>query len=339
MDETLRELRWVAEHGFVSVTPPLGVLDPTLPPLSDDHYEPFWAACVDLGLTLSAHSGYGRPQSDGSGTAASLARLKEIEAKSREQGDVKWDEKVRAVQWEAGDPIPPGEDLRLRMSPDVRCDQMPAESVHRKALVLPRRLMWQLMLGGVFDRHPGLKLVMTNARADWVPTTLGYLDQLFAEGRLPVRERPSEYWQRHCAVAPSSLRPCEVELRKETGVRQLLFATDYPHPEGTWPNTHEWLRACLSGVPEDEARLILGENALSFYPRVDGEKLRAVARRIGPWPADILGDFTVDPQLVAEFHKCSGFSQAAEQLDAPYLDNLLAQDIQLLSTSAVSGRS
>jgi len=32
--------------------------------------------------------------------------------------------------------------------------------------------MWQLMLGGVFDRHPNLKLMMTEVRADWIPATL-----------------------------------------------------------------------------------------------------------------------------------------------------------------------
>ena len=45
--------------------------------------------------------------------------------------------------------------------------------------VSPRRPLWQLMFGGVFDRQPDLKLVMTEVRADWLPATLRELDDLY----------------------------------------------------------------------------------------------------------------------------------------------------------------
>ena len=56
----------------------------------------------------------------------------------------------------------------------------------------PRRPMWQLMLGGVFDRHPDLKLVLTEVRADWIPATLRHLDAVYEQHRsdLPARRRP-----------------------------------------------------------------------------------------------------------------------------------------------------
>jgi energy-coupling factor transporter ATP-binding protein EcfA2 len=47
--------------------------------------------------------------------------------------------------------------------------------------------------------------------------------------------------------------------RRPRGVRR----PDYPHPEGTWPNTHDWIRDAFGDVPVDEARLILGENAIA----------------------------------------------------------------------------
>ena len=46
-----------------------------------------------------------------------------------------------------------------------------------------RRALWQLMLGGVFDRHPGLKVMMTEVRGDWIPATLRRLDALYEEHR------------------------------------------------------------------------------------------------------------------------------------------------------------
>ena len=57
-----------------------------------------------------------------------------------------------------------------------------------------RRPLWQLMLGGVFDRHPDLRLVMTEARADWTPATLRALDEVYLRDRAPSRRstrRPS----------------------------------------------------------------------------------------------------------------------------------------------------
>ncbi|MGD9797384.1 MAG: amidohydrolase family protein, partial [Acidimicrobiia bacterium] len=62
MDETLRELTWAADHGFVSVSLPGTTADPDLPPLHDRHFEPFFAACEDLGLVLSIHAGFGLRQ-------------------------------------------------------------------------------------------------------------------------------------------------------------------------------------------------------------------------------------------------------------------------------------
>jgi predicted TIM-barrel fold metal-dependent hydrolase len=322
MDETVRELRWVADHGFVSVTPPGSVADPKLPPFYDSYYDPFWAACAELGLTLTAHSGYGLPQSGKDIATAGL--LMKQAAAAREAAA----EQVAA----ASDPTQGDRPRVERMSPDVRFDQMPANSFTRLAYALPRRLLLQLMLGGVFDRYPTFKLVLTNARADWVPATIDYLDRRFDEGALPLRAMPSEYWRRHCAVAPASLRPSEVALREEIGVDQLLFAMDFPHPEGTWPNTRDWLRTTFTGVPEKDARLILGENALAFY-RLDREKLTEVAQRIGPTPDDVLGGHPVDPRVVQHFHDRSGFAQPPEHLDREFLDGYISEDTRGLATS------
>ena len=68
-----------------------------------------------------------------------------------------------------------------------------------------RRPLWQLMLGGVFDRHPDLRLMMTEVRADWVPDTLQRLDAVFEEhrGDVPARRKPSDYWQANCLAGLS----------------------------------------------------------------------------------------------------------------------------------------
>lgn len=62
------------------------------------------------------------------------------------------------------------------------------------------------------------------------------------------------------------------------------------HPEGTWPYTRQRMRAMFADVPDDEARLMLGDNAVRVYG-FDREKLMAVAQQIGP-RSDTLDDAT-----------------------------------------------
>jgi hypothetical protein len=187
--------------------------------------------------------------------------------------------------------------------------------------------MWQLMLGGVFDRHPNLRLAITEVRADWVPTTIAELDKQAAALATPLKHKPSEYFARHCAVTPSSIYRCEVELRHQIGVQQLLFGIDYPHYEGTWPNTPDWIRAAFAGVPEAEARAILGDNAIDFY-RLDRARLEALAARIGPRAEDVLvAQPKVDASLIGHFDSRAGFSRKPAPVNVQQIDEAFAEDL------------
>jgi predicted TIM-barrel fold metal-dependent hydrolase len=196
----------------------------------------------------------------------------------------------------------------------------------------PRRAMWQMMVGGVFDRHPSLKLVLTEIRADWVPATLAVFDERHARSGRRLKLRPSEYFQRNCYVAPSSPRRYEVALRHEIGLDRFIFGRDYPHPEGTWPNTFDWIRAAFAGVPEAEARMILGENAMACYG-FDSATMATVAARIGPAPEQLLGQHPVDAVLVEHFDLRSGYSKPAVVVDAGGLGSALDEDLGGLSAA------
>jgi hypothetical protein len=67
-----------------------------------------------------------------------------------------------------------------------------------------------------------------------------------------------------------------------------MFGSDFPHPEGTWPHTHAWMRERLEGVPSDEFERIVGLNALDMYP-FDKTKLQALADRVGPTYEEVMG--------------------------------------------------
>jgi predicted TIM-barrel fold metal-dependent hydrolase len=143
-----------------------------------------------------------------------------------------------------------------------------------------------LLWSGVFERHPRLRFVLTEQMADWVPYTLAYLDDLytrpiFAQIREGLPLLPSEYWRRQCWVGASFLTHREVVLREAIGVDSIMWGSDFPHAEGTWPHTREKLREAFAGVGRDEVVRMVGGTAAKVYG-FDLEKLAPLADRVGP---------------------------------------------------------
>jgi hypothetical protein len=188
------------------------------------------------------------------------------------------------------------------------------------------------MFSGVFDRHPDLKLVMTEVRGDWVPPTLRHLDAAFDEHRddIPSTRRPSEIWREQCLCSLSFVHKAEVGMRHEIGLETITFGRDYPHAEGTWPNTADWLSDAFAGVPEDELRLVLGENTIRVLG-LDRAKLAAVAERVGPTVADVTGRAPeLDPRLIANWDARGGYLKPPEAFDADEVEAMLGEDLPAL---------
>lgn len=148
------------------------------------------------------------------------------------------------------------------------------------------RPLWMLIWSGVFERHPGLKFVMTEQGSTWIPPTLTKLDYhhtlpMFSHLRRTLPLKPSEYFERQCYVGASFLRPTDSDKRYEVGVDKLMWGSDYPHIEGTWPHTMQSLRDSLGHVPQDEVRLIIGQTAAEVY-NFDIAALTPIANQIGP---------------------------------------------------------
>ncbi len=154
------------------------------------------------------------------------------------------------------------------------------------------RPFWFMVWAGVLERHPGLRLMLTEQTVDWIPSTLEFMDYLYKgplfaqiRGELPLK--PSEYYRRQCWAGASFMTRLECELREGIGVDRIMFGTDYPHVEGTWPDTASRLRHTFGGLPEAEVRSMLGENAAAAYG-FDLEQLGARASEVGPEVSDLL---------------------------------------------------
>src|SRR5436190_18472733 len=158
------------------------------------------------------------------------------------------------------------------------------------------RPLWFLIWSGVFERYPQLKFVVTECLTSWVPELLwrmdtGYLREhgskkLGHNLERKLTMKPSEYFDRNCFMGASTMKRREIALRYEIGVGNLMWGNDFPHPEGTWPHTTEWLRSAFSDVPEDETRQMLGTTAAEVY-NFDLDALAPLVARIGPTPEDL----------------------------------------------------
>jgi hypothetical protein len=104
----------------------------------------------------------------------------------------------------------------------------------------------------------------------------------------------------------------ELAMRHEIGVDSMAFGRDYPHAEGTWPNTVEYLSDIFRDVPEAEVRAILGENLIGFLG-LDRAHLVTVAERIGaPSYRQIADGPGMSPELKAHLDSRCGYSNPQE---------------------------
>jgi predicted TIM-barrel fold metal-dependent hydrolase len=147
-----------------------------------------------------------------------------------------------------------------------------------------------LVWSGVFERFPRLRVAVTEGTCVWAPELKTLLDFRYEETHFAAKlgdyrshlsMKPSEYFARNVFYGASCMPRREADLRHEIGLGNIMWGSDYPHPEGTWPGTAASLHATFDGLPEDELAAILGGNAARVYG-FDLEKLAPLAARIGP---------------------------------------------------------
>ncbi len=167
-----------------------------------------------------------------------------------------------------------------------------------EVFVFTRRPLWFMIFGGVFDRHPDLKVVVTENGVQWLPSLIRDMESFFdTHGGAPVRTylemRPRDYFERHVWLGGSLMKRYEAEMRDEIGVDKLMWGADYPHLEGAAPVHRETLRYIFGGLPEDDLRRILGGNAVDLWG-FDADLLQAAADRVGPTVEDLAAPLALE---------------------------------------------
>jgi len=248
VQEAVSEVRWARENGLSGILLP--ALWGPLPAYHHPGYDPLWEVCADLDVVVHFHSGPA-PSDDYFG-----------------------------AQPLPGQPAPP-DAVELPGAVGIYISEVCWWSA---------RPLTFLIWGGVFERHPKLKVAITESTTVWAPEYLSLLDHRYSEThyshklgdyRSHLSMKPSEYFARNVRLGASCMPRHEAERRHQIGLGCIMWGSDFPHPEGSWPLTRQQMQQTFQGLPEDEIAAMLGGNAAAFYG-FDTGKLAPIVARIGP---------------------------------------------------------
>jgi predicted TIM-barrel fold metal-dependent hydrolase len=125
-----------------------------------------------------------------------------------------------------------------------------------------------LIFGGVLQRHPELKVVSVEAYIGWLPFVAEYIDHAHRVHRYwndPGLAEPPSFYLRRQVLATFIDDPVGVRERHAFGVDNIMWSSDYPHGESTFPESRRFVERAFAGVPADETRKIVSENARRLY--------------------------------------------------------------------------
>ncbi len=131
-------------------------------------------------------------------------------------------------------------------------------------------IMGTLIFGGVFERHPELKVVCVEADAGWVPHYMYRMDHAYKRHRnwlqpgTTLSKLPSEYFAEHIYV---TFQDDWTAFRQADDMnwKRLMWANDFPHSDSTWPWSQEMLAKHSSSLSTEQRQAILSSNAADLY--------------------------------------------------------------------------
>jgi len=127
-------------------------------------------------------------------------------------------------------------------------------------------VLLSMIFCGVLERHPGFKVVIGEAGIGWIPYVLNRMDAEWEDQfkELDLKMPPSEYWRRQC-YATYQTDPIGIKLVEEIGEGNIMWASDFPHPDGIWPDSQEYIQRELGHLPAETRHKIVCENAGKLY--------------------------------------------------------------------------
>jgi predicted TIM-barrel fold metal-dependent hydrolase len=246
VNEAVKELKWAAAAGLKGVA-----IHPWAPPAvstggaynastavlyadpeveggrsyGNEEFQPFWAACAELGMPVHLHLGATGAQKANTATSPNFAHVT----------------------------VMPG---------TYRFRQMV------KSKLAMAEVLANFVMTGILDRNPELRVVSVESGVGWMAFAAEYLDTQWRKHRVSSGSRlpqePSFYFDRQVYGTFIEDR-VGVNNRNLKGGRNIMWSSDYPHGDTSWPHSRESMETSLAGVPQAERDLIVGGNARKLY--------------------------------------------------------------------------
>ncbi len=153
---------------------------------------------------------------------------------------------------------------------------MPAAGADRFEELAPRHIVShtvEMMLAslsiiwdGVCERFPKLRIAFLESGGGWIAPWLDRMDRhcddhgVFTDS--PLTLLPSEYFKRQCWISYEPVEGSLAHLVDYVGAEKILWATDYPHPDGFFPGAPQMIAEKLS---DENKHKVLAESAKQFY--------------------------------------------------------------------------
>ena len=134
----------------------------------------------------------------------------------------------------------------------------------------PALSMCDMIFSGVFERHPRLTLAIVEFELSWAPNILASMDYTYRERheeaiyRFQDERRPSDFFRSNVVLSFQE-DAVGIRLRDVIGVDNMMWGSDYPHSESTFPRSREILAGILAGLPADEQAKIAGTTTARVY--------------------------------------------------------------------------
>jgi predicted TIM-barrel fold metal-dependent hydrolase len=230
IEDTLAEARRCIDEGFATIFLPCVV---PWQPYRLKVYEPLWSMVEEASIPISFHVFSGNLSFGGEFTDAG-GMSEERLAQTVEQG------KARRKQTEHLETVI---GMAAGMAPIL-----------------------ELTASGVLESHPGLRFVVTESECGWLAWALQAMDQMQRRRHLYRKDLPlkaSEYFLRQGFVTITD-DPVALNNVGFTGSDCLLWGNDYPHDEGTWPESHPSIEAIRVSLGDAADKVLYG-NAADLY--------------------------------------------------------------------------
>jgi predicted TIM-barrel fold metal-dependent hydrolase len=130
---------------------------------------------------------------------------------------------------------------------------------------------------GILERHPKLKVVMTECSAGWLAWAMHFFDHHYfgrfgnefltdqGMGVMKATELPPSHYIKRQISCTFMDDPVAIHNREMTGLDCLMWGNDYPHQEGVFPDSQAWVDKQFDGVPEAEIMHIVHDNAARVF--------------------------------------------------------------------------